>query len=71
LIIYKKLSLHSEKTIVFLISKTLFNKYTSNVTIGKSFSNHGPVVDVVFNSKDAELPKNFDSLEIIKKDGTN
>ena len=30
----------------------------------------GPVVDVVFNSKNAELPKIYDSLEIIKKDGT-
>ncbi|MGQ3089232.1 MAG: F0F1 ATP synthase subunit beta, partial [Flavobacterium sp.] len=30
----------------------------------------GPVVDVVFSSQDAELPKIYDSLEIIKKDGS-
>ena len=38
--------------------------------IGKVSQIIGPVVDVVFNSKDAELPKIYDSLEIIKKDGT-
>jgi F-type H+-transporting ATPase subunit beta len=27
----------------------------------------GPVVDVVFNGKDVELPKIYDSLEITKK----
>ena len=30
----------------------------------------GPVVDVIFNNQDAELPKIYDSLEIIKKDGS-
>ena len=30
----------------------------------------GPVVDVVFNDANAELPKIYDSLEITKKDGT-
>src|SRR4051812_28922751 len=30
----------------------------------------GPVVDVVFSSQDAELPKIYDSLEITKKDGS-
>ncbi|MBQ0117791.1 MAG: F0F1 ATP synthase subunit beta [Flavobacterium sp.] len=30
----------------------------------------GPVVDVVFNTQNAELPKIYDSLEIIKKDGS-
>ena len=38
--------------------------------IGKVSQIIGPVVDVVFNTKDAELPKIYDSLEIIKKDGT-
>ena len=38
--------------------------------IGKVSQIIGPVVDVVFNSKNAELPKIYDSLEIIKKDGT-
>jgi F-type H+-transporting ATPase subunit beta len=38
--------------------------------IGKVSQIIGPVVDVVFNSKDAELPKIYDSLEITKKDGT-
>ena len=30
----------------------------------------GPVVDVVFNDANTELPKIYDSLEITKKDGT-
>ena len=30
----------------------------------------GPVVDVVFNTQNAELPKIYDSLEITKKDGS-
>ena len=30
----------------------------------------GPVVDVIFNNQDAELPKIYDSLEIVKKDGS-
>ena len=30
----------------------------------------GPVVDVVFNDSNNELPKIYDSLEITKKDGT-
>ena len=38
--------------------------------IGKVAQIIGPVVDVVFDSKNAELPKIYDSLEIIKKDGT-
>ena len=38
--------------------------------IGKVSQIIGPVVDVVFNTKDAELPKIYDSLEITKKDGT-
>ena len=38
--------------------------------IGKVSQIIGPVVDVVFNTKDAELPKIYDSLEIIKKDGS-
>jgi len=38
--------------------------------IGKVSQILGPVVDVVFNTQDAELPKIYDSLEIIKKDGS-
>ena len=38
--------------------------------IGKVSQIIGPVVDVVFNGKDVELPKIYDSLEITKKDGT-
>ena len=38
--------------------------------IGKVSQIIGPVVDVVFNTKDTELPKIYDSLEITKKDGT-
>lgn len=38
--------------------------------IGKVAQIIGPVVDVVFDSKIAELPKIYDSLEIIKKDGS-
>jgi len=38
--------------------------------IGKVAQIIGPVVDVVFNGKDVELPKIYDSLEITKKDGT-
>src|SRR6476620_11663240 len=38
--------------------------------IGKVAQIIGPVVDVVFNTADAELPKIYDSLEITKKDGT-
>ena len=38
--------------------------------IGKVSQIIGPVVDVVFNTKDSELPKIYDSLEITKKDGT-
>ena len=30
----------------------------------------GPVVDVVFNNENADLPKIYDSLEITRKDGT-
>ena len=30
----------------------------------------GPVVDVVFNSDYADLPKIYDSLEITRKDGS-
>jgi F-type H+/Na+-transporting ATPase subunit beta len=38
--------------------------------IGKVAQIIGPVVDVVFNTQDAELPKIYDSLEITKKDGS-
>ncbi|MDD3003414.1 F0F1 ATP synthase subunit beta [Flavobacterium sp.] len=38
--------------------------------IGKVAQIIGPVVDVVFNGKDVELPKIYDSLEITRKDGT-
>ena len=38
--------------------------------IGKVAQIIGPVVDVVFNGADVELPKIYDSLEITKKDGT-
>ena len=38
--------------------------------IGKVSQIIGPVVDVVFNTKDAELPKIYDSLEIINKNGS-
>jgi F-type H+-transporting ATPase subunit beta len=38
--------------------------------IGKVAQIIGPVVDVVFNGKDVELQKIYDSLEITKKDGT-
>ncbi|MBK9224868.1 MAG: F0F1 ATP synthase subunit beta [Flavobacterium sp.] len=38
--------------------------------IGKVAQIIGPVVDVVFNGVDVELPKIYDSLEITKKDGT-
>ena len=38
--------------------------------IGKVAQIIGPVVDVVFNTADAELPKIYDSLEITKNDGT-
>ncbi|MFY8097533.1 MAG: F0F1 ATP synthase subunit beta, partial [Flavobacterium sp.] len=41
----------------------------SKVT-GKVAQIIGPVVDVVFNTANAELPKIYDSLEITKKDGT-
>jgi len=35
--------------------------------IGKVAQIIGPVVDVVFNGKDVELPKIYDSLEITQK----
>jgi len=38
--------------------------------IGKVAQIIGPVVDVVFDTQNAELPKIYDSLEIIKKDGS-
>ena len=38
--------------------------------IGKVAQIIGPVVDVVFDTKNGELPKIYDSLEITKKDGT-
>jgi F-type H+-transporting ATPase subunit beta len=38
--------------------------------IGKVSQIIGPVVDVVFDSKDVELPKIYDSLEIINKNGS-
>jgi F-type H+-transporting ATPase subunit beta len=38
--------------------------------IGKVSQIIGPVVDVVFDTKDVELPKIYDSLEIINADGT-
>ena len=38
--------------------------------IGKVAQIIGPVVDVVFNTQNAELPKIYDSLEITKKDGS-
>ncbi len=38
--------------------------------IGKVAQIIGPVVDVVFNGKDVELPKIYDSLEVTRKDGT-
>ena len=41
----------------------------SKVT-GKVAQIIGPVVDVVFDSQAAALPKIYDSLEIIKKDGS-
>ena len=37
--------------------------------IGKVSQIIGPVVDVVFDNKDVELPKIYDSLEIINKNG--
>lgn len=41
----------------------------SKVT-GKVAQIIGPVVDVVFDSENAELPKIYDSLEIARKDGS-
>ena len=41
----------------------------SKVT-GKVAQIIGPVVDVVFNTQNAELPKIYDSLEITKNDGS-
>src|SRR5690554_7609303 len=41
----------------------------SKVT-GKVAQVIGPVVDVAFDTTQAELPKIYDSLEIIKADGT-
>jgi F-type H+-transporting ATPase subunit beta len=38
--------------------------------IGKVSQIIGPVVDVVFDTKDVELPKIYDSLEIINQNGT-
>ena len=38
--------------------------------VGKVSQIIGPVVDVVFNNKEHELPRIFDSLEIVKQDGT-
>lgn len=38
--------------------------------IGKVAQIIGPVVDVVFNTQNAELPKIYDSLEITKNDGS-
>ena len=38
--------------------------------VGKVSQIIGPVVDVVFNTKEHELPRIFDSLEIVKQDGT-
>ena len=38
--------------------------------IGKVAQIIGPVVDVVFDTQNVELPKIYDSLEITKKDGT-
>jgi F-type H+/Na+-transporting ATPase subunit beta len=38
--------------------------------VGKVSQIIGPVVDVIFDSKNAELPKIYDSLEIVKKDGS-
>lgn len=38
--------------------------------IGKVSQIIGPVVDVVFNTKEHELPRIYDSLEIVKQDGT-
>ncbi|WP_297515210.1 F0F1 ATP synthase subunit beta [Flavobacterium sp.] len=38
--------------------------------IGKVSQIIGPVVDVVFNTKEHELPKIYDSLEIVKQDGS-
>lgn len=38
--------------------------------IGKVSQIIGPVVDVVFDTKDVELPKIYDSLEIVNPDGT-
>ena len=38
--------------------------------IGKVSQIIGPVVDVIFDTKDVELPKIYDSLEIINKNGS-
>jgi F-type H+-transporting ATPase subunit beta len=38
--------------------------------IGKVSQIIGPVVDVVFDTKDVELPKIYDSLEIVNQNGT-
>ena len=38
--------------------------------IGKVSQIIGPVVDVIFDSKDVELPKIYDSLEIVNSNGT-
>jgi len=38
--------------------------------VGKVSQIIGPVVDVVFNTKEHELPRIYDSLEIVKQDGT-
>ena len=38
--------------------------------IGKVSQIIGPVVDVVFNKNEHELPKLYDSLEIVKQDGS-
>ena len=39
-------------------------------TIGKVAQIIGPVIDVVFEAQNAELPRIYDSLEITKADGS-
>ena len=39
-------------------------------TIGKVAQIIGPVIDVVFEAQNAELPRIYDSLEVTKTDGS-
>ncbi len=50
--------------------RLVFKLYSMSQVVGKVAQIIGPVVDVYFDSTNQELPKIYDSLEVVRPDGT-